>query len=39
MCLVEGKGEGGTHCHLELDKRGGPRAWKVPLLASLEISK
>lgn len=37
--LCGGQGGGGTHCYLELDKKGGPRAWKVPLLAGLEISK
>lgn len=37
----EAKQEGGEDCccPLELGKEGGPKAWQVPLLAGLEISK
>ena len=36
---VQGRGGGDYRCPSELGKEGGPRAWQVPLLAGLEISK
>lgn len=37
-CGGQGGGENSSY-PLELGKEGGPRAWQVPLLAGLEISK